>query len=280
MNILFTLNEGYREPLEVLIASLLHQEPGTDFHFHILYDPASFSYEGRVGLAAYIQKAGQTVSWYDCAEWFQDEVTLRYYSIEMYYRLIAPFILPDAVERILYLDPDIVAVQPFAGFYHQDFHNKAFVATSHNYASMWIQPLNNLRLRTKKADRYFNTGILLMNLNVIRNTVSIMEIMDTVKEFRQVLILPDQDVFNHLYWDRTIEADWKKYNVDPRVADRLRKLFPNNKTFKTMQEQVTFIHYCGKHKPWKEREEYKYSLGSHYFFFEHKRQEIQSEGKK
>lgn len=278
MNILFTLNEGYQEPLEVLIASLVDQQPSTLFHFHIFYDPSSFSQAGRIRLEKYISQMGQLVVWYNCEDWFRDERTLRYYPVEMYYRLIAPFILPEDMDRILYLDPDIVAVRPFLDFYEQDFQGNLFVATSHNYASKWLQPINNLRLRTRKADRYFNTGIILMNLPSIRQNFSLTDIRRAVDEFREVLVLPDQDVFNHLYWDVTLEADWQKYNVDPRVVDRLERLFPKNQIIKRIKEQATFIHYCGKRKPWKERDKYKYSLGSYYFHFEQKKQEFQTEG--
>jgi len=32
-----------------------------------------------------------------------------------------------------------------------------------------------------------------------------------------------------------------------------------------VREQVKFIHYMGKSKPWDEREDYKYQLGKFYF---------------
>src|SRR5699024_2134894 len=29
-----------------------------------------------------------------------------------------------------------------------------------------------------------------------------------------------------------------------------------------------FIHYCGKHKPWNEKEQYRYELGEYYHFYQ------------
>ena len=50
------------------------------------------------------------------------------FSIEMYYRVIAQFLLPQTVDRIMWLDADIVICGTISDFYHQDFEGALLAA--------------------------------------------------------------------------------------------------------------------------------------------------------
>ena len=82
------------------------------------------------------------------------------------------------------------------------------------------------------------------------------------------MILPDQDVFNHLYHEQIKENPWELYNVDPRLYQVFQLVNPESYNQGWLENEVVFIHYAGKHKPWLEREKYKYDLGNYYFEYE------------
>jgi len=217
----------------------------------------------------FITENGHTFCPIDCKDLFTEEMFVnRYYSIEMYYRLLAPFVLPAELDRILYLDPDIVNLRSFSTFYEQDFEGNLFVATTHDYATKWIQPINNIRLGTLASEVYFNTGVILMDLSLIRKTRNQEEIFTAIKANKNRLVLPDQDIFNHLYWKDIKEADWQIYNLDARFYTQLNRVFPWKFSIEWVEQKVVFIHYCGKHKPWIEREDYRHKLGEYYHYFE------------
>ena len=130
----------------------------------------------------------------------------------MYLWLFAPYLLPKEVDRALYLDADIVNMNAVKDFYSQDFEDRLFVAMDYKIKNQIIQPFNNLRLRTKDADNYFNTGIVLMNIQKLREERTAKEISEAVVDNKAILILPDQDVFNYLYHGEIIENPWL-YNV-------------------------------------------------------------------
>ena len=124
-------------------------------------------------LQEFVKGKGSQLIDLECEHLFEDTLfTNRYYSVEMYYRLLAPFVLPESLDRILYLDPDIINLNPIKPFYEQDFEGNAFVATAHDYITKWVQPFNRIRLQTLKSIDYFNTGVLLMNLSAIRKKQS------------------------------------------------------------------------------------------------------------
>lgn len=267
MNLLFTLNENYLPPLYTVLRSIFYSNSKEKFTVYIMHQ--SISEQKLEDLQQFITKNGHTFCPIDCKNLFTEEIFVnRYYSIEMYYRLLAPFVLPAELDRVLYLDPDIINLRSFSSFYEQDFEGKLFVATTHDYATKWIQPINNIRLGTLASEDYFNTGVILMNLTLIRKIRNQEEIFTAIKVNKNRLVLPDQDIFNHLYWNEIKEADWQIYNLDARFYSQLNRVFPRKFSLEWVEQKVVFIHYCGKHKPWIERESYRHKLGGYYLYFE------------
>lgn len=267
MNLLFTLNENYLGPLYTVLRSIFRSNDKEEMTVYLMHQ--NIPQKRIAEVQQFITEKGHAFFSIDCKNLFSEEVVVnRYYSIEMYYRLLAPFVLPAELDRILYLDPDIVNLQSFSSFYEQDFEGNLFVATTHDYATKWIQPINNIRLGTLSSEDYFNTGVILMNLPLIRKTRNREEIFAAIKINKKRLVLPDQDIFNYLYWKEVKEADWQIYNLDARFYSQLNRVFPRKFSIEWVEEKVVFIHYCGKHKPWIERESYRYKLGEYYYYFE------------
>lgn len=267
MNLLFTLNENYLEPLFTSLRSIFRSNDKEKMTIYLMHQ--NIPHNRIIEVNDFVTGNGHTFFPIDCKKLFSEEAVVnRYYSIEMYYRLLAPFVLPLEIDRVLYLDPDIINLRSFSSFYKQDFDGKLFVATTHDYATKWIQPINNIRLGTLSSEDYFNTGVILMNLTLIRSTRNREEIITAIKINKNRLVLPDQDIFNHLYWNEVKEADWRIYNLDARFYSQLKRVFPRKFSIEWVEEKVVFIHYCGKHKPWIERESYRHELGGYYHYFE------------
>lgn len=264
MNILVTCNENYLPPLKTMLWSVFKTNVKEKFAIYFMHN--NMRVEAIQDLNQFITENGHEFYPLNCYGIFEEAATInRYYSIEMYYRLFAPFVLPEELDRILYLDPDIVNLNSMNDFYYQDFKDNLFVATTHEYLTKWIQPINNIRLDTKNSKEYYNTGILLMNLPAIREARQQEDILSVIELYKKRLLLPDQDVFNHLYWNRVLEADWRLYNLDPRFYTKANLVFPKDYNDEWVEAEVVFVHYCGKQKPWVKREDYKYKLGEYYW---------------
>lgn len=271
INLLFSLNENYVYPLKVLIQSLTENHPHDSFCMYLLH--TGISEETLHELKAFIEKDGNTLKPIKSDKFFRtsDKVAItRYYALEMYLWMFAPYLLPDDVDRVLYLDPDIVCVNDIKPFYNKSFYGYSFVATNYKYKTKWVQPFNNLRLRNFESEDYFNSGVVLMNLTKLRKTADADHIVQSIRENKPFLILPDQDIFNLVFVNDILEEDWRLYNMNPKVYEKLKILFPHKYNMKNVESDVVFIHYSGKHKPWNERDKYKYALGQYYFDYEKK----------
>ena len=101
----------------------------------------------------------------------------------MYYRLFAAHYLPQQLDRILYLDPDLVVLNSLRKLYEIDFGDNLFAAASH-IESHAFRDLNRLRLNLPEQTSYINSGVMMMNLKLLRNE-STQEVIDYINEHKK-----------------------------------------------------------------------------------------------
>lgn len=271
MNLVFSFDENYVETFKVLMYSIYLNHKNKKLSIYLLhYD---MSEEVFKDLNTEMERYSYSFHPINCREFFEksDKITVnRYYTIEMYLWLFAPYLVPKEVDRALYLDPDIINLNKMESLYNQDFEENLFIAMDYEIKNKIIQPLNNLRLGTSSADHYFNTGVVLMNIEQLRTERNPEEITEAVIKNKAVLILPDQDIFNLLYTGEVKVGAWNKYNMDPRLYQVFQLLMPDDYNQEWLEEEVVFIHYAGKNKPWIDREDYRMDLGKYYFNYEEK----------
>lgn len=184
-------------------------------------------------------------------ELFADFPETARYPRQIYYRLAAPLLLPRELDRILYLDVDVVVINSLRPFYEVDFESSYFVGCTHTREL--LTKLNQARLQSDKAVAYINTGVLLMNLNVLRQVIRLEEISAYVREHEKALILPDQDILTALYGDKIKLVDSLRYNLSDRVLNFYNGSHPKEKRdVNWVRRNTAIIHYCGRNKPWNE----------------------------
>lgn len=183
------------------------------------------------------------------------------YPKQIYYRLAAPLLLPEELERVLYLDVDMVVINSLKELYDTDFEGNYYVACTHTRE--FLTKLNQARLKSEKAVSYVNTGVLLLNLPLLRGKTSMAEIQEYTNQRRYVLILPDQDILTALYGDKVKLVDTMRYNLSDRILMFYNAEHPKEKRdVDWVRENTAIVHYCGKNKPW--NDDYTGTLGVFY----------------
>lgn len=251
MNILVTLDENYLEPLRTMLWSLHQAEPETPFTVWLIHShmrPEALEsvrqYCGRFGWGFCPCEAGE--------ELFADAPVFRHYTKAMYYRLLASRILPESVEKVLYLDPDILILNPISQLLDLPLEGNLFAAANHTGLGQQISaPVNRVRLHSNDSSTYFNSGVLVMDLEAQRRELDPAAIFAWTQEHANELILPDQDILNALYGSRILPLDDTIYNYDPRDCDTYLLLSGGEKTMTWIMEHTAVLHFCGRFKPWK-----------------------------
>lgn len=262
MNILVTLNANYLKPLRVMLKSLFQNNEGEHFQIYLIH--TSLTEEELGDLRQFIEVHGSHLHDIRVGEnFFSDAPILLHYTKEMYFRLLAYQLLPESLDRILYLDPDILVLNRIRGLYETELSDYLYAAAYHDKIS--VKEINKLRLLPYEIDEYFNSGVLLMNLEQLRIQADEKEIYRFVEENRSKLIMPDQDILNALYAKQIKKLDEKLYNYDARYYSYYKLISNGVYDMEYIINNTVILHFCGKKKPWTKRYNGKFhSLYKHY----------------
>ena len=172
------------------------------------------------------------------------------YPRQIYYRLAAPLLLPEELDRILYLDVDTLVINPLKELYTMDFQGNYYIASTHIREA--LTKLNDRRLNVPDGSPYVNTGVMVLNLPALRENLTMDEIRRTALQKIDSFWLPDQDLLTVLHGDKILLADTQKYNLSDRILN-IYNANPKNPRHNLdwVRENTVVIHYCGKNRPWK-----------------------------
>ncbi len=246
INILVTLDSNYIPYLNVMLFSLMSSNPDEYFRVFLLNNKVEKS---DVESSEKILGDSGTLKLVKIKETELDAApTTDRYPKEIYYRIFAAKYLPQDIERVLYLDPDLIVNNGIRALYDMDMGNNYFAAASHIGGVLHF--INEIRLDMGEESPYINSGVMLMNLAQLRKEQRFEEVFEYIRNHKSKLILPDQDIISGLYGDRIIALDPFKYNMTERLfAFRFRN--GGRSGLKDVRENAVIIHYCGRNKPWK-----------------------------
>jgi len=250
MNILITLDSNYLWPLRVMLTSLGLNNPNETFDIYLMH--SRLKQDEIAALDCFVKKNKMQLHVVEIDDhYFNEAKVCMHYSKEMYYRLLAHKFLPKDISRILYLDPDILVLNPLREFYETDLTDYLYAACCHKKIALKL--VNQLRFTFHKIYNYYNSGVLLINLELVRNNVDENEIFAFVNKYHNRLILPDQDVLNALYSGKIKGMDETQYNYDARLYLYYKALTYGKCDMEYVINNTVFLHFCGKKKPWNKR---------------------------
>jgi len=247
VNILVTLDENYLPRLNVMLSTLTGFNPDCVFNIYLLH--TSIRADMLISTETILGDAGRLIQ-IQAHDLKLDHVpTTARYPKEIYYRIFAARYLPDTLERVLYLDPDLVVNGSVLPLYQMDMGDYYFAAASHT--GPLLQKVNTLRLDMEENSPYINSGVMLMNLALLRREQDFEEVFRFVEKRKNFLILPDQDIISGLYGSRIYALDPFRYNMTERLY-QMHAPFEKGLDLDWVRKNSVIIHYCGRNKPWKE----------------------------
>lgn len=263
MNLLVTLNENYFPQLQVLLTSLTINNPGEHFCIWLLHNRLPENLLRNV--KCWCEARGHCFFPVQVEEEiFRGAPVSKRYPEEMYYRLLAPYLLPADVDRVLYLDPDILVINPLRELWEMELGDYLFAAAAHTGMTEFANGVNRIRLGM--GHDYYNSGVLLMNLDQGRKEIHPEELFAYVREHRKELVLPDQDLLNAMYGERILPMDDAVWNYDARNYNNYMVRSSGQYNLRWVMEHTSILHFCGKSKPWKPG--YLYRFGMLYLHYE------------
>lgn len=182
---------------------------------------------------------------------------LNHISKATYYRLLIADILPKEIDRVLYLDCDIIVNDSLEELWGIDMTGKAIAASPQIGSGHDCE-----RLGYPIEDGYFNAGVTMMNLAYCRDNGITEELLTYASVNHDKLRFNDQDVLNGVLHNRSIHIlpQWNMtsacfvYELSKRGDKRNGKVINDyaaaKRNIRERGMNPCIVHYVSKPKPW------------------------------
>ena len=240
IDIAIAVNSRYVRYAYVMLTSLFMNNGCDKVTVYVLQSDLTAA--DRTCLAYLAARFGQTTVFVDVwpERCFAQFPTTQSWTKEIYYRLLVGTLLPETVERLLYLDVDMIVHQPVRELYETDLQGMTLAAADDTMIQgNFSEEQNALFADLGGRVRYFNSGMLLYDLQRLRAECSFDDYLQIAEKAGFRLTNPDQDLLNYVHCGKVLFVDNSRYNV-----------FSQNiaLTEETL-ERLVIIHYAGR-KPW------------------------------
>ncbi len=172
----------------------------------------------------------------------------EFWTLETYFVLKISELIPMEVDRVLFLDDDLIINDSIIDLYEMDFSDCEIIAAQDSNGEITEGSFSNKQREMFKdilpAEEYFNTGVMLLNLDAIRERCSFDIYVKAMEEWDYEMTAPDQDILNYVHRGRVKFIDWKLYDLFARDA------YVKGIQYDYVKNNVKIIHFAGQ-KPWK-----------------------------
>lgn len=245
INIVFASDNSYVQHLITAITSLLENTKDKENIIINIID-GGISEENRMFLNNTIKKYGSLLVLKKIDTKLLKNVVINGHITDAtYYRILIPSIFGKDIEKIIYLDSDIIVRNDIREFWNIDIEGYSLGAVRiYDYSG-------HATLKVPSEAKYFNAGILLMNLKVWRERNISQKVLEYIKNYPERLISWDQDALNGVLYD-----DWKeidlKWNLRSQLfeSDYQNAGLTNEDEFIQLITEPSIIHFTTATKPW------------------------------
>lgn len=235
LDILLCFDDNYALPAGVNIFSIVESNPLQQIHFHLFTH--NLSDENRRKFSG-IKFDNIAITEYVINDEFKiDEQNTEQFPLSACVRLIAPMILKNTTDKLLYVDSDTLCINSLADIDHIDLKEIIVAAI----ADVPYMQQTQCAKYDVVPGTYFNSGVMLINISLWCEeeiTDKTLKLLNSGEKYQY----PDQDVLNICVGQKRL--------ILPRKFNNLLALSINGNDDANVPNGTIFIHYITKNKPW------------------------------
>lgn len=170
----------------------------------------------------------------------------RHITIATYYRFLISDLKPE-LDKALYLDVDMVVNFDIKELFEINLDGKPIAAVSEKCMD-YMERYSTYCQTVLDIDpvKYFNAGMLLLNLKYFRENDIITKLFETLEEYKDKITCNDQCILNLVFKNNYKQLEYK-YNC----GTPLKKLLEdNNDKDISAFDDIKIYHFMGEAKPW------------------------------
>lgn len=246
--IFFSCDDNYVPFLGVAITSLIcNTSEKNNYSIYVLHSGLKNENMKRIKALETQNASIEFVDVSDKLEVYGRKLNLRdYYTVAIYFRLFIPNMFPQ-LDKAIYLDADMVILEDVAKLYDIDLHDNLLGGVSDAIIASRkeFRDYAELGCGIYPYTRYFNSGMMLMNLDAMRefDLEGKFEFLFNTYGFETVC--PDQDYLNVICKDRVLYLDegWDKMAIDGNYKGRPMIVHYNNFAKPWQQNGINYSGY-------------------------------------
>jgi len=248
IHIACAIDDGYVPHCGIMLESLFVNNANEYFFVHVISDGISLQHQRQ--LTRIVSKRKSQIRYYTVDNGILDGAPITHpLSLSTYYRILIPTIVDQKVDKILFLDSDIIINGSISALWSVDVRSYSHAAVINPYKT----EEENVILGIPRKSEYFNAGVLLINADWWRKNKIKEHAIQYLSAHKNVVKFMDQDVLNALTFDR-----WKilppKWNAIPSyvVNPDASALKLEREDMEEVSSAPVIIHFAGSgnSKPW------------------------------
>lgn len=247
INIALAPDDNYVMPASVALTSILENKK-SDIKVYMLSLENHFSPNNRILFQEIAKKYNTCIDFVELKEQELKGYPVLRHGLSAYLRIYAPILL-SSINKLLYVDCDIIVDKPLDELYNLDIEGYDMAAVKDIIEITGSDYLKDIGCSNS---HYVNTGVLLMNLKSLRNRDILGDTKAYLNKYKNFIRFSDQDILNGIISNILILPP--KFNSTIIVWNK--KTIINCLKLWTVEEieeaksTPVIIHYLSPLKPW------------------------------
>lgn len=247
-NIAYGIDKNFLFGCAISISSILLNNKNQKFQFHIFTDYLDDDFKAKFKALAQQYQTSISIYLVNCQE-LKKLPSTKNWSYATYFRFIIADILYPTIDRLLYIDADIICKGSLEELINLDIDEYVAAAVTEGESPWWQKCAQRLAIDNLILG-YFNAGFLYINIKKWQEDDVSGKAMALLAQesVRSKLAYLDQDLLNMIIVGQVYFLD-KRYNRQYSINYELKvakgTYYPN-----PIDDATIFIHYIGPTKPW------------------------------
>ncbi|WP_176083554.1 DUF4422 domain-containing protein [Martelella sp. HB161492] len=164
------------------------------------------------------------------------------------FRLALHRLLPETMDKVIYLDADVVAVAPIEQLWDTDLEGCGIAAAPQSAGL-----LHGRRLRMPYGTRYFASGVLVVDLAAMRRMDFDLALLEIVRDKGSYMVSHVDDIFNLLYCGN-VKMLHLRWNATTKLyEENVQEPSYDEAEARLAASEPSIVHFSGTVKPWKRK---------------------------
>jgi lipopolysaccharide biosynthesis glycosyltransferase len=270
ISIVLAADEAFAMPMAITVKSvLLTLPPFQKLHVYVM--DVGLSETSRRGIAMSWDDPRMSITWLSPRiDSLASLPITDHLSHAAYARLLIADLLPASVERVIYLDSDLLVLRNLGELWQLPMESAVCLAVQ-DIAAPWFdceiamrnytrsrpylaatQPITNYRkLGLSAVAPYFNSGVLVIDVMKWRALKVARLSIDCLESFREHVLWLDQYALNIVLNEQWRPLDWR-WNQGTQIYayPRWQDSPLDRASFRRLRSSPFIVHFTSKNKPW------------------------------